>query len=244
MQCSFTSPAPSIIPPQENEPRTVAPSGNTSRSTTPNSSSCIHPASAQIKPYVNATHVELFYCIIEDGEWDFGEAGQKKARPHVLKHAITYPFLLNELLAASALHLSTRRPAQQPLNREEAIRLQSQALRLFNETIRDPNFQNIIAAFLFSALQGIATFFETFHPPAYEASDWTFFEKIVQSARFLQGVRAIVAGGDWWHFLLASDIKDILEEAATPNLEWSGEDINRFQAFRVHVLQSPGLDHA
>jgi hypothetical protein len=82
----------------------------------------------------------------------------------VLKHAITYPFLLNELLAASALNLSTRRPAQQPLNREEAIRLQSQALRLFNETIRDPNFQNIIAPFLFSALQGIATFFETFHP--------------------------------------------------------------------------------
>jgi hypothetical protein len=194
----------------------------------------------QVEPYVNATHVELFYCIIEGGEWAFGDDVKKGARPHVLKHAFKYPFLLNELLAVSALHLSTRRPAQQSLYREEATRLQSQARLLFNETIRDLNSQNIIPVFLFSGLQGIATFFETFHDPTYESNDWTFFEKVVQSVKLLQGVRTIVEG--WWPFLITSDIKDILEEAATSNLEWSDEVINRFEAFRVHISQSSGLD--
>jgi hypothetical protein len=74
----------------------------------------------------------------------------------------------------------------------------------------------------------------------YEASDWTFFEKIIQSIKLLQGVRSIVDG--WWDFLVTSDIKDILKEAVTPNLEWSDEVIIRFEAFGVHILQSAGLD--
>jgi Fungal specific transcription factor domain len=158
-----------------------------------------------------------------------------------MKHAFTSPFLLNEILAVSALYLSTRRPAQQSLYRDEATRLQSQALRVFNETIHDLNNQNIIPVFLFSGILSIATFFETFHDPTYEASDWTFFEKIVQSIRLIQGVRSIIRG--WWHFLITSDIKDILlKEAAIPNLQWTDEVVNRFEAFRIHILKSPGLD--
>jgi hypothetical protein len=193
----------------------------------------------QVEPYVNATHLELFYYIIEGHEWAFSH-GDEGTRTHVLNHAFAYPFLLNELLAVSALHLSTRRPAQQSLYREEATRLQSQALRMFNETTRDLNQQNIIPVFLFSILQGIATFFETFHDPTYDASDWTFFEKIIQSVKLLQGVRNIVDG--WWDFLVTSDIKDILKEAVAPDLEWNDEVIDRFEAFRVQILESPGLD--
>ena len=194
----------------------------------------------QVVPYVNATHVELFYYAIEESEWAFGYDMKKETRPYLLKHAFTYPFLLNELLAVSALHLSTCRPAQQSFYREEAARLQSEALRLFNETVCDLNAQNIVPAFLFSGLLGIATFFETFHDPAYKESDWAFFEKIVQSVRLLRGVRTIVEG--WWDFLLTSEIKHILDEAVRPNLDWSNEVVDRFEAFRVHILQSPGLD--
>lgn len=162
----------------------------------------------------------------------------------MLKHAFTHPFLLNEILAVSALHLSTCRPAQESFYREEATRLQSQALRLFNETIRELNPQNIIPAFLFSGLQGIATFFQTFHDQPSEASDWAFFEKIVQSIRLLQGIRSIVDG--WWPLLITSDIKNILEEAINPNpnLEWTDEVIDRLEVFRLLILNSPGLDQA
>jgi hypothetical protein len=218
----------------------VAPSEATLRGATPTSSSSIHPELVQAEPYVNAIHVELFYCVITDSEWAFGDDDRKGARRYMLKHAFTYPFLLNEILAISALHLSTRRAAQQSFYREEATRLESQALRLFNETIRDLNQENIIAVFLFSGLQGIATFFETFHPPTYEASEWTFFEKIIHSVRLLQGIRSIVV--DWWPFLRTSEIKEVAEEPPTPDPEWSDEVTNQIEAFRVHILQSPGLD--
>jgi hypothetical protein len=239
MRCSFGSPAQSIIAPRSNELNTDTPSDTASRSSTSNWSSRIHPTFGQVEPYVNTTHLELFYYIIEGNEWAFNR-GDQVTRAHVLKHAFIYPFLLNELLAVSALHLSTRRQAQQPLYREEATRLQSQALQMFNETTQDLNPQNIIPVFLFSVIQGIATFFETFHDPTYEASDWTFFEKIIQSVKLLQGVRTIIDG--WWDFLITSDIKDILKEAVALNVERSDEVINQFEASRVHILQSPGLD--
>jgi hypothetical protein len=189
--------------------------------------------------------MELFYFIIDGADWTTGGDHLKGSRPHIVKYAFTYPFLLNELLAVSALHLSTRRPAQQSFYRDEATRLQSQGLRLFNEMTRDLNNENIIPAFLFSALQGIVTFFETFHDPTHEASDYTtFFDNVVQSVRLLQGVRAIVA--PWWQFLLASEIKDILDvdEDRTLNLDWADEVVDRFESIRAHILQSPELNPA
>lgn len=216
----------------------------TLRSASPSSSSgCIHPAFVQPEPYVNATHIELFYFIVDASEWTPGGDHLKGSRPHIVKYAFIYPFLLNELLALSALHLSTRRPTQQSFYREEATRLQSQGLRLFNETTRDLNHQNIIPAFLFSALLGVATFFETFHDPMYDANDWTtFFDNIIQSIRLLQGVRSIVI--PWWHYLITSEIKDILDaEDHIPQLEgWRDDVIDRFESTRIHISQSPGLD--
>ena len=240
MKCSFTSLAHSTKAPKGNELSAVTISETATRSSTPSSSSSIPPALVQVEPYANVTHVELFYWLLEGGEWAFEGEKRKMGRPHVLKHAFAHPFLLIELLAISALHLSTRRPTQQAFYREEATRLQSQALRLFNETMQDLNLSNIIPVFLFSALQGIATFYETFHAPTYETSDGALFENIVQSVRLLQGVRSIV--GSWWNFLCTSDIKDILDEDPTPNLEWSDEFVNQLETFRVHILQSTGLD--
>jgi hypothetical protein len=50
----------------------------------------------------------------------------------------------------------------------------------------------------------------------------------------------------WWHFLLASEIKDILDadDDRTLNLDWSDEVVDRFESIRAHISQSPGLDPA
>lgn len=245
MPCSFTASTPRTVA-QKNEPVHVTTPEVPLRTSTPcSSSSANHPASFSGQPYVNATHIELFYFIISSGEWAFGDDHLKGSRPHIVKYAIEYPFFLHEILAISAVHLSIRRPAQATFYRDEATRLQAHALRLFNETLRDLNLQNIAPAFLFSALQGLITFFETFHDPTYEANNRnTFFENIVQSIRLLQGVREIVI--PWWHYLRTSDIKDILAEEPVdgynPYEAWSDEVTDRLEVFRVHILQSPGLD--
>jgi hypothetical protein len=62
--------------PRRNESKTVTPSDTASRSSTPTSSSHVHPAFVQVEPYVNATHLELFYYIIEGNEWAFSYGDQ------------------------------------------------------------------------------------------------------------------------------------------------------------------------
>lgn len=100
MTCSFTSPAHTIRILQRDGPKTFTPPDTMSRISTPTSSSSIHPALVQIEPYVNTTHLELFYLIIGDGESIFGDDHHKGARPHVLKHAShTHSFWMSVLLS-------------------------------------------------------------------------------------------------------------------------------------------------
>ncbi|KAE9379718.1 hypothetical protein N431DRAFT_365026 [Stipitochalara longipes BDJ] len=245
MQCSFTLSTQAIETASRDEPMTTKSPESGPKSPPPSSSSsCIDPTLVPAEPYVNATHLELFYFIVDGADWRSGGDHLRASRPHVVKYAFTYPFLLNQLLAVSALHLSIRRPAQRSFYREEAARLQSHGLRYFNETLKDLNHQNIIPAFLFSAVQGMATFFETFHDPSVEARDWTtFFERIVQSFRLLQGVRAIVY--PWWQFLLTSEIRDILDDTQEDAIlcqNFSDEVVDRFETMRVHISRSPELD--
>jgi hypothetical protein len=187
--------------------------------------------------------MELFYSILETGEWACIDHDLRRTKRYILKYVFTFPFLLHEVLAVSALHLSTCRPAQKSMYREEATQLQSHARRLFNETVRDLNPQNIVPAFLFTAVLGIATFFETFHENEVKDNEMgVLFERIVQSIRLLQGVRAIVQSDGWWAFLNSSDIKDILVEDSAGDVDWIDEVVERFKQFHVHVLEWEGLD--
>jgi hypothetical protein len=182
---------------------------------------------------------------MEGGEWTFIDDNSKRARPDVLKHVFAYPFLLHEVLAVSALRLSSSRPALASFYRSEATRLQSHALELFNETLQGLGEQNVVAAFLFSALLGMATFFETFHDvgsTSDDTSDWAFFEKIVQSLRLLQGVLAFVH--PWKPVLMTSEIGHYLSEDPPVDPEWRDEIINHFDAFRAQISQSRTLDQA
>jgi len=244
MQCSFAAPGQSMTAPQYDESSNLKSSPLLKSTTRSSSSSFIDPVLPPPPPYVNATHIELFYFIVDREDWASGGDHLRAARPHVVKYAFDYPFLLNQLLAMSALHLSTRRPSQSSFYREEATRLQSQGMRSFNETLQVLNHENIIPAFLFSAFQGIVTFFETFHDPAFEARDWTtFLENIVQSFRLLQSVRAIVY--PWWQFLLTSEIRDILDDTSEDAIRcehFNDEVVDQFETMRAHLSQSPELD--
>ena len=200
--------------------------------------------------YVNTVHIELFYHALEDNEWL--DSKMQKSRSSILKHVFAHPFLLNEILAISALHLSTLRLAKSLSYRSEATRLHSEALRLFNETIRTLSKDNIVAVFLFSGLFGIATFFETFHNESDgmkpEMGPSCLLEKIVQSTRLLQSVRSMVKVDGWWEFLKNSDIRDFLViessiDDAILDLELRYEVVDQLQAFRNDTSQRRCLNN-
>lgn len=185
--------------------------------------------------YVNIVHLELFYHYWEESGETFFVA--KEFSPALLRRALGAPFLLYELLGISALHLSIQKPKKCQFYREEANRLQINALRLYNQTIVDINDENVLAVFLFSGVLALHFFFDIFATPANELEG--FLDQLVQSIRLLQGVRTIFDGR--WEFIKSSDLQPLLDVERQEKPEYTDEVVQQLEKLSLAVGQSPGL---
>ncbi|KIW23521.1 uncharacterized protein PV07_11713 [Cladophialophora immunda] len=119
-------------------------------------------------PYdVNMTHLELFDNLSSEAFRSVEESG----RPDITttnvyaKHALANPYLMHQMLAASALHLSTRTTEFRDTYRQYATGLLNRALSLFNEAnpVLEVTPANYVRMFLFSSGVGIHLLCETLH---------------------------------------------------------------------------------
>ncbi|TRX90059.1 hypothetical protein FHL15_008978 [Xylaria flabelliformis] len=144
------------------------------------------------EPTFQLHHLELFYHFEHD-MWRFvslDDVMGKNFMAMVTRQAITIPYLMDQLLAFSAAHMSTHRPYQACFYREEATHLQTRALGLFNAAKATGE---AFPAFLFSILLSHQILFDTF---STRADFPTFLDKLVTSFHLCAGVRAI-AGESW-----------------------------------------------
>ena len=142
-----------------------------------------------------------------------------------------------EALSLSALHLSTSHPERAQSFRDESAKLQTEALRMFNDSVKEINAENVIPAFIYSGLLGLHYFSDTFATPSESLDD--FLDRLVQSLRLLRGVRAILTG--WWEFLLNSDIKTMIQEGQAVS-DRSDEVVQHLDELCGSITQSAGLD--
>ncbi|KAI0447301.1 hypothetical protein F4803DRAFT_364960 [Xylaria telfairii] len=140
-------------------------------------------------------HLELFHHF-EHNIWSFAsleDAVGKSFVDMVARQAITIPYLMDQLLALSATHMCIHRPHRASFYREEATRLQTRALGLFNATKVTVTPGEGLPAFLFSILLSHQILFDTLST----RTDFpTFLDKLATSFRLCAGVR-IIAGGSW-----------------------------------------------
>ncbi|KAL3423041.1 hypothetical protein PVAG01_04788 [Phlyctema vagabunda] len=163
------------------------------------------PSSGQ--PYVNLLHLELLqHFMVDNGDLFLDSESAEKIWPKVVKYAQSAPFLMYEVLSISALHLSLSKPELQAKYLEESSKLQAESLRLYNESVREISSENVLPAFLFSALTGIHLFCETFRHPGYDLNH--FLDRLVQSVALLRGVRIVISGQ--WEQVLNSDIAPLV----------------------------------
>ncbi|KAJ5919713.1 hypothetical protein N7454_009548 [Penicillium verhagenii] len=73
----------------------------------------------------------------------------------ITKCILSAPFLMNQVLALSAFHLSVVRPDRQEFYRHHAAQLQTHALSEFNGAKLDISLDNCVPTFLFSSLLAI-----------------------------------------------------------------------------------------
>ncbi|KAL6415874.1 hypothetical protein AUP68_00080 [Ilyonectria robusta] len=211
MRCSYLSrDSPYIVPAFSKGHSNIASSSTISAGPpTPASTSASTPRPEQIisnpqtpDPYsVNAIHFELFNNLFSQ---EFLQV-ENSVHPDIIpiriytKHALTTPYLMHQMLAVSALHLSTVATKSRNFYREYATGLQNRALALLNESnpVLEVTPANCIPMFLFSTLAGGQPLCDTFH---YQRDDLDGF--IDQFAHCLSVFRGVIAVIDRCRHLL------------------------------------------
>jgi hypothetical protein len=152
------------------------------------------------QPGINMVDLELFY------QYSHGIDGLRSSSELVMKQALAAPYLMNELLAVSALYFSVTRPQQREFYHNKATELQTCALSLFNNLPNGYATENIIPTFLFSSSLGAHTLFDAL---LFRPTDFTvFIDRFVGCLRLHRGIHTIII--DSWDWLQHTEIHGIL----------------------------------
>lgn len=123
-----------------------------------------------------------------------------------LDHANTAPFVLDQLLALSALHCSTEQLDKSSLYHYQAMELQTRALDQFNDKKENMTAQTSIPCFVFVSLLGIHLLRTTLELHTLPLGE--FIPAFVSYVRVHRGVRAVT--NQHWEEILKSNLKPLL----------------------------------
>lgn len=139
-------------------------------------------------------------------------ADQKAAVDALMKSAVSEPYLMDELLACSALHLSTimSDAAEKQRCLHQAAQLQTRALTQFNTACPSVSDENCITMFLFSGLLGLHTLFDT---TSFQHDFTQFLEKVIQFISLHRGIRSITSQS--WHIIGQTEVRHIVNPMTT-----------------------------
>lgn len=124
--------------------------------------------------------------------------------------ALANTYLMYEVLALSALHIScTRIGSEQVYYRDEAAALQNRALALFSSATAEITAENCSATLMFASLLGLHALADTVS--SHETNSDGFLDKFVTYLNLHRGVRAIT--NQSWNMLKESDLSPMLHAA-------------------------------
>lgn len=115
------------------------------------------------------------------------------------------PYVLNQLLALAAIHLSTSNTETQGFYRQQAKELQTHALSIFNQMTPEANVETCVPLFIFSSTLGLHEMCEAFFFRVPDFED--FLDNFIRYLSLHKGVRAIT--GNTWHLLNQSIVGPI-----------------------------------
>ncbi|KAL3495135.1 hypothetical protein BJX62DRAFT_14640 [Aspergillus germanicus] len=105
---------------------------------------------------VNMLHVELFHNLCTKTFETFDPTRSTPWLTDIVSQSATTPYLVNELLAFSALHMSTTRPpTQRSFYRYHAAQLQTHALSIYKTLNPRVTHETCVPLFVFAAVLGI-----------------------------------------------------------------------------------------
>jgi hypothetical protein len=129
----------------------------------------------------------------------------------IMPAVLSAPYLLLQVLAFSALHLSLTRPVQADSYHAEATSLQIEALTSFDEHLGNINSSNCEAMLLFASLLGTHSLAEAVMTSESDADG--FLDRFVTYLNLHRGVQTVTSQA--WALLLQSNISPVLHHASS-----------------------------
>ncbi|KAK9447014.1 uncharacterized protein V1518DRAFT_422688 [Limtongia smithiae] len=163
---------------------------------------------------INILHMELLSHFLSNvASWFFMENGKQISfQSFLIPTALEHPFVMYELLALSASHLSESKPADKSSHYLEiASAYRGRALSGLNSALENLNVTNCKAALFFSHLIAIHSFRDTFASAVNGTPFSGFLRQFVESMSLLRGVNTVIS--PWWGALAASDMGPIMLSA-------------------------------
>ncbi|KAI1439416.1 hypothetical protein F5Y02DRAFT_405810 [Annulohypoxylon stygium] len=153
-------------------------------------------------------HLESLYMTASISMQSISTDEFKLCYEAIFKSAVSASYLMHELLAFSALHLSTLQSnaTDKAEYLQQAAELQTRALALFNAVKPSVRNENCLALFIFTSAIGMHTLFDAV---ASHADSIGFLDKITRYLKLHRGVGAITYQS--WHTLRYSEIRYIID---------------------------------
>lgn len=192
----------------------TTPSTSTSTSHSPSSSSVASPADPALGEGLNLDQMELLIHVSLDRSiFDLGKtAGNYQDNVNLCyKLGLEYPYLLHQLLAFSARHLSYLHPERGDTYMYKAVTLQTRAVSLFNNSWTEVNKTNCVPILLFSTFLGYHLLADTLSERQPDTLE-SFLTQYLQCVEMHRGIYLIATNA--WPLLQESPLQRILLQSA------------------------------
>ncbi|KAI0533553.1 hypothetical protein GGR58DRAFT_506234 [Xylaria digitata] len=184
-------------------------------------------------------HLVLLHHVETDMEdWLWIPARIRNLGRAYLSVALTSPFLIEQLLAVSAQHLSTVHPSLRGHCCRLGTALQTRALIGFKDSAADSSHQNIVARFLFSSLIALSTMASMAMSSRHDIDK--SLPCFVEFLGVTRGVR--IVGDSAWDELCHSELGWMFN--SFENLDEYIEPLPTSLSGVVQMLQRPDVDPA
>ncbi|KAH7017016.1 hypothetical protein EDB80DRAFT_704023 [Ilyonectria destructans] len=163
-------------------------------------------------------HLALLHHVEKNmDEWLMVTDQMKPIAETYLSTALTTPYLMNQLLALSAMHLRFLNPESSDWYKQNAERLHQRGLLGFKMSLEDATNSNALPQFLFPSLLALYYLAERVANADQEFD--TIFDNMVQYFRLHRGAR--IMGERLWTSLRDSRLNQLFCAATQePDLQW------------------------
>lgn len=162
----------------------------------------------QTTPGLNLQHLELLhhFCTVTYTTFSPEPSQTKVWQTIVVRMALSFPFLMHELLAIGALHLGHCRRESQNYYFTQATELQSQALVAFNTSQKEVDASSCGAIFVFSCLLSLHVLADPLRTSGLDATQ--YLDHVLNCLKLMGSVRRLVIK-DWWDYLRDTELKPL-----------------------------------